>query len=66
MGTIGAVRKIQLQVSRISSINQEDSCKHWACNAHTKRCVGCGVKVCPNCLKEPTDCKCENNDICCS
>jgi hypothetical protein len=46
-------------------INQENNCKHWACDAFTKRCVGCGTIICPACLQEPVHCTCENKETCC-
>lgn len=41
------------------------ACKHWACNLSDSTCVGCGVRICPQCLKEPEFCRCENKDECC-
>jgi hypothetical protein len=46
-------------------IDQENNCRHWACDASTKRCVGCGIIICPTCLLEPVDCICENKETCC-
>ena len=43
-----------------------DTCSHWACNKADNTCVGCGAIICPICLKEPVNCKCENKDICCT
>ena len=40
-------------------------CIHWACNKADNTCVGCGAVICPTCLKEPMNCKCENKHICC-
>ena len=37
-------------------------CNHWACNKYNNTCVGCGTLVCPMCLKEPDDCRCENKE----
>lgn len=42
-----------------------NQCKHWACNLKNKSCVGCGIIICPNCLREPSDCRCDNKDNCC-
>jgi hypothetical protein len=42
-----------------------NECKHWACNLKNNTCIGCGTIICPNCLQEPFDCKCENKDNCC-
>jgi hypothetical protein len=41
-------------------------CNHWACNKYNNTCVGCGIPICPMCLKEPDDCRCENKEECCS
>ncbi len=43
-----------------------NACSHWACNAADNTCIGCGIIVCPLCLKEPVNCKCENKDTCCA
>ena len=43
-----------------------NTCSHWACNKADNTCVGCGTIICPICLKEPVNCKCENKDICCT
>ena len=43
-----------------------NTCSHWACNKADNTCVGCGAIICPICLKEPVNCKCENKDICCT
>ena len=43
-----------------------NACSHWACNREDSRCVGCGTIICPECLKEPINCKCENKDNCCT
>jgi hypothetical protein len=43
-----------------------DKCKHWGCNKSGNKCTGCGVVICPSCLLEPKDCRCENKDECCS
>jgi hypothetical protein len=41
-------------------------CKHWACNLRNNTCIGCGTTICPNCLEEPPDCRCDNKyDDCC-
>jgi hypothetical protein len=42
-----------------------DECKHWACNKQNNTCVGCGIIICPTCLLEPDNCKCENKEECC-
>ena len=42
-----------------------NECKHWACNLKDNTCIGCGTVVCPICLKETSDCKCENKDNYC-
>jgi len=39
--------------------------KHWVCNLKNNTCIGCGTIICPICLQEPFDCKCENKDNCC-
>ena len=43
-----------------------DACSHWACNKADNTCVGCGAIICPECLKEPVNCRCENKDTCCT
>lgn len=43
-----------------------NTCSHWACNKADNTCVGCGAIICPICLKEPLNCKCENKDFCCT
>lgn len=43
-----------------------NTCSHWACNKADNTCVGCGTIICPICLKEPANCKCEGKDICCT
>lgn len=43
-----------------------NTCNHWACNKADNTCAGCGVIVCPICLREPVNCKCENKDTCCT
>jgi hypothetical protein len=58
-------RKVQLRGSLMLIIKQENNCKHWACDASTKRCVGCGTIICPACLQEPVHCTCENKETCC-
>ena len=42
-----------------------NECKHWAYNLKDNTCIGCGTVVCPICMQEPFDCKCENKDNCC-
>jgi hypothetical protein len=41
------------------------SCRHWGCNLSDDTCVGCGIRVCRSCLKEPIHCRCENKHECC-
>lgn len=43
-----------------------NACSHWACNKADNTCVGCGAIICPVCLKEPVNCRCENKDTCCT
>jgi hypothetical protein len=42
-----------------------NNCNHWACNMSNNRCVGCGTTICPLCLQEPENCKCEDRKDCC-
>ena len=42
-----------------------NDCKHWACNLRTNTWIGCGNAICPNCLLEPSECRCDNKDNCC-
>ena len=42
-----------------------NECKHWACNLKNNTCNGCGKAICPNCLQEPSYCKCDNKENCC-
>ena len=42
-----------------------NECKHWACNLKDNTCISCGTFICPICLQESLDCKCENKDNCC-
>ena len=53
----GSIRQVKLDIK---------TCNHWACNKADNTCVGCGAIICPVCLKEPVNCKCENKDICCT
>ena len=42
-----------------------NECKHWGCNLKDNTCTGCGTLIFPICLQKPSDCKCENKDVCC-
>jgi hypothetical protein len=42
-----------------------NECKHWACNLKGNTCIGCGTVIYQICLKETSDCKCENKDNYC-
>ena len=42
-----------------------NECKHWACNLKNNTCNGCGKAICPNCLQEPSYCRCDNKENCC-
>lgn len=46
-------------------LEKSDQCKHWGCNIKNNTCIGCGIIICSSCLKEPSQCKCENKDTCC-
>lgn len=43
-----------------------DTCSHWACNKADYTCGGCDAIICPICLKEPVNCRCENKDARCT
>ena len=51
--------------SSLFAIVFQMSCRHWACNVSDGTCVGCGIRICPLCLKEPDSCRCENKHECC-
>lgn len=42
-----------------------NGCKHWACNLKNNTYIGCGKVICPNCLQEPSYCRCGNKENCC-
>jgi hypothetical protein len=53
----------ELYMIKLGEIMNE--CKHWGCNLKNNTCIGCGNVICPICLQEPSDCRCENKDNCC-
>ena len=49
----------------VRDITDTKRCSHWGCNKSNNTCIGCGNVICPSCLQEPEDCRCENKDECC-
>ena len=40
-----------------------NECKYWTYNLKDNTCIGCGNVICPICLQEPSNCRCENKMI---
>ena len=61
-----AVQRFGMTYPAIADYNGRKSYRNYYQNQFNNTCVGCGVIICPVCLKESNSCKCENKDICCT